>query len=242
MGVHRVDELATRKQPVPGPLPPPQPVIDVRPQPTGGPRRRTRGPNWRRRLRRSLHSPRARWILIALACLAVLVVGLLAQGFLSSPAPSVGTPDAPVNTSTAVPGASGQTHTTTPPRARDAAAHAGPVSDPLATLRQQVPDNPLNHLRADGVHRVTVSAWSAAPISMVGFLVPTGFGPSYGTAKPHATRWSVSQQAVGPGYLAAIFVQAGADGTPVTCRVTVDGKATNTQSTRGGYGRAVCLG
>jgi hypothetical protein len=29
---------------------------------------------------------------------------------------------------------------------------------------------------------------------------------------------------------------------PVTCTISVDGKATNSETTSGSYGRAVCLG
>ncbi len=234
-----MDQLAARQRPTPGPLPTtPLELLEVRPRPGPGVRGRRR---WSRRISHALRSKRGRRVLIGLASVTVLLVGLLVEGFLFSPAPSIGAPDSALDG-----GGSAPSESPTPLHAKSKAdkhtGAPGPVSNPVAALRQQFPDNPLNHLRADGLHHVTITATSRQPIALVGFLVPTGFGPSYGTVKPHSTRWSVSEQAIGPGYLAAIFVQAGRDGTPITCQVSVDGTVTDTETTAGGYGRAICLG
>lgn len=197
--------------------------------------RRQRPP--RRPVRQFFRSRRGRWVLIALACLATVLVGLLAAGFTSSPAKrsADGLPS-PTGGLGAVPG---------PDLSSSAAAKGGKheaANDPVQILKNKFPDNPLNHLRGNGLHHVTISVQSRQPVAVVGYLVPTGLGSVYGTVKPNARHWSLSEQALGPGYLAAVFVQAGKSGVPVTCSVTVDGKATNSETTSGAYGRAVCLG
>lgn len=242
MGEHSAPQ-SPRTRPVPGPLPPPieLPVI-TRPPETGGQRLLRRPRRWARRTTRALRTRQGKWVLVALACAAVVLVGLLGQGFLSSPgpSPSVSAPAAAggagLSTAPASPAASPSR------KAKPTATATGLTSDPLKTLRAQFPDNPLNHLRGPGLHDVVISATSAADIAVVGYLVPTGLGAPYGTAKPHSHTWSNAQQAIGRGYLAAVFVQTGRSGTPITCRIVVDGKVTNTETTSGAYGRAVCLG
>lgn len=194
----------------------------------------------RRRLRkvtRALRSRRGKQVLAVLACVAVILGGLLIEGFLSSPAPSVAAPvDQSVTSASAQPGASKAPH-------KKAATKASSIeTDPVGVLRSAFPYNPLNHLRAHGVHDVVVSATSAGPIAVLGYLVPTGLGKSYGGVDNHPRHWSMSERAVGSGYLAAIFLQAGKSGAPVTCTITIDGKVTDRQTTSGSYGRAVCLG
>jgi hypothetical protein len=176
---------------------------------------RARGHQWRRTLSRFARTKRGRWILIASACTAVLLVALLAQGFLTSPAPSVGPPGAAGGDQSlsSLPAPS-------PSKVKAKAATANDprlVRNPLAQLRGRFPDNPL-------------------------YLVPTGLGSAYGSVGGHPRSWSISEQALGSGYLAAIFIQTGKSGTPITCRITVDGKVTSTETTSGGYGRALCLG
>jgi len=239
-GTRKVDELAARKQPVPRHLTEPVEVLRTRPQPGDGGHRKSRPQRWARRIRRGLHSRRGRWVLVGLSCIVVLVIGLLAQGFLSSPAPAVH-----------VPSAAGGAATTpaphpSPSKSKPAHGHKGSngqvVTDPVQHLRDVLPDNPLNHLRGGELHEVTVSASSAGPMPVIGYLVPTGMGSAYGSVGGHRSPWSLHEQALGSGYLAAIFIQAGRAGLPVTCTVTVDGKVTSSETTSGGYGRAVCLG
>lgn len=188
---------------------------------------------------RMVRSKRGRWVLVGLACIAVLLIGLLAQGFLSSSAPSVAGPNEdPVNTSTVAP------TSPAPSKARNkdsASSGNGLVNNPIDLLKSSF-DNPLNHLRAAGLHDVVISASSRRPMAVVGYLVPTGLGSTYGMVKAHRRSWSIAEQALGRGYLAAIFIQTGKAGVPITCRVQVDGKVTNVETTSGSYGRAVCLG
>src|SRR4051794_8736094 len=182
-------------------------------------------------LSRFRHTRRGKWVLIGLACLATLMVGLLAAGFTSSPAKRVTALPAATGGLGAVPAdpdVSARARTSTLRR------HAS-ATDPMQILKNKFPDNPLNHLRANGLHRVEISVRSSEPVALVGYLVPTGLGSSYGTVKPKARRWAMREQALGPGYLAAVFVQSGKSGAPVTCSVSVDGKATNSETTNGSY-------
>lgn len=238
MGEHRVDQVSARRQPVPGPLPGSDELLEIRALSGTGQRQHSGRGGWRRSTRAALRTKTGRRVLIGLACVTVLLVGLLAQGFLSSPAPSVPSAAGAVDTSTAVP--------TSPAPSKGKANKQGTgstlVSDPVGALRSRFPDNPLNHLHGAGLHQVVISASSRGPMTVVGYLVPTGLGSSYGVVKGHPRSWSISEQALGRGYLAAIFLQTGRDGVPITCTVTVDGKVTNTETTSGGYGRAVCLG
>lgn len=245
MPEHRSRHGERRPAPVPSRTPliaPERAAVYARPAPGRPPtRRRVRGPRRAaRNLNRWLRTSRGRWTLIALACAAVILIGLLASGFLSgsSKSPSVAPPRA---------GASGPTGAASPSpspskgRSTRTGAASGLVTDPVAALRAQFPDNPLNHLRGPGLHRVVLDVRSSRPIPVLGYLVPTGLSAPYGTVK-HSAHWTNQQQAIGPGYLAAIFVQTDSSGAPITCSVSVDGKRTNTETTSGAYGRAVCLG
>ena len=242
MAEHRVDQVAARTQPVPGPLPSPEEVLEIRPRPRPSSNRRLlrRPQSWLRSVRRALRTRRGKWVLVGLACVAVLLVGLLAEGFLSSSAPSSDVPQgAGADTNSSVlgstaPSKSAKKHVDKP--------GTGPVGNPLAALRSKFPDNPLNHLRGAGVHQVAVSVSSGGRALVLGYLIPTGLGSSYGQVKGHPRTWSMSEKAIGRGYLAAIFVQAEKDGAPVTCRVVVDGTVTDSETTSGSYGRAICLG
>ncbi len=180
---------------------------------------------------------------MGLACAVVIMIGLLGQGFLKSPSPApsisglAGGPGAgggglPSLTGTAAPSASPSPSGTS----------TSLTGDPVQALRDVFPDNPLNHLRGPGVHQLVLNVSSSGPIGVLGYLVPTGLSAPYGSVRTHPRHWSSSQQAIGKGYLAAVFVQTGRDGTPITCSVSVDGKVTNTATTSGPYGRAVCLG
>lgn len=244
MGEHRVDQVAARNQPVPRPLDGPVEVLKPRPSPGGaahGKGLRSTPYRWRKRVTRFLNSTKGRWTLVSLACLAVLLVGLLAQGFFNSPAPAVSAPQAGGDSSGA--GIAALTPSPSPSKGKPGKDGNGPlVNDPVGQLRNMLPDNPLNHLATGQLHDVTVSASSPTAIPVLGYLVPTGLGAAYGSLNGRSRPWSLHQQALGKGYLAAIFIQAGKTGAPVTCTVTVDGRVTSSQTTSGPYGRAVCLG
>jgi hypothetical protein len=91
-------------------------------------------------------------------------------------------------------------------------------------------------------HKVTLSATSAVSMVRVGYLAPTSPDSPYGDIKGVGTHWSVTITALGRPAYAIIFIQAGAAGIPITCKITVDGHVSNTATTSGPYGRTVCLG
>lgn len=239
MGTHRVDELAARKQPVPRALP--ATADRPRPNPSGEPpkRKRLRRPrrHWRRAVVGFVRSKRGRWTLVAVVCAAALILGMLAEGFFSSPAPAISAPDGLSSSSTppASPLASKS------PKKQGADGKDRLVTNPVQQLRRVLPDNPLNHLKTGEIHEVTISAHSSGPMAVVGYLVPTGLGSTYGSIHGRNS-WSTTEQALGGGYLAAMYLQTDKSGRPITCTVTVDGKVTSTQTTSGSYGRALCLG
>lgn len=219
------------ERPAPAPI-----ATDLSQQP-----RRPRGERHRIKRRRAsfrewLATKTGRRVLIALVCVAVLLAGLLWQGFLNSPAPDVTPPAA----------AQGSSLSDSAPAPSPSAKRSSgtPATDEgvMRTLRSQFPDNPLNHLNGAGVHEVTIEVDSAGSVPVLGWLVPTGLSNTYGTRDNGGSHFSLSQRALGPGYLAAVFIQAGKLGLPVTCRVIVDGRTTNAETTSGPYGRTVCLG
>lgn len=247
MGTHRVDELAARKQPVPRALPASGNADRPRPHASGElpHRKRVHRPpqNLWQRFVGLIRTKRGRWVLVGIVCIAALIVGMLAEGFFSSPAPAVTTPDGLGNSSLTTPPPS-------PLASKPPKHHGGKgggqnklVNNPLQQLRNTLPANPLNNLRGTGVHHVTLSATSPiGKMPVLGFLVPTGMGSAYGSLNGQRSPWSYSEQALGPGYLAAIFIQTGAAGLPITCTITVDGKVTSRETASGAYGRAICLG
>ncbi len=91
-------------------------------------------------------------------------------------------------------------------------------------------------------HKLVLSATSTAPIGEVGYLVPTSPHHSYGAAKHVGDHWVLRTTVTGKPYYAAVFLQAGATGAPITCTITLDGKVIDQRSTSGPYGRQVCLG
>jgi hypothetical protein len=91
-------------------------------------------------------------------------------------------------------------------------------------------------------HRLVMSATSTAPIGTVGYLAPTSADHSYGSAEHVGRHWTVTTRVLGKPQYAAVFVQAGASGAPITCTVSVDGKVVSRRTTSGAYGREVCVG
>jgi hypothetical protein len=178
--------------------------------------------------------------LIGFGCAAALLLGLLAQGFFSSPAPAVSVPNLGSDIGAGLTPQASPSSSTPPKKHGD--GQGGLVKDPVQQLRNAFPDNPLNHLQTGQLHQVTISASAPGRMAVVGFLVPTGLGETYGSRNGVNHSFHLSQQALGGGYLAAIYLQTGKSGTPITCTVIVDGKVTSTQTTSGSYGRALCLG
>jgi hypothetical protein len=91
-------------------------------------------------------------------------------------------------------------------------------------------------------HSVVLTVTSAAPIGVVGYVVPTSTDRSSGTAKGVGTSWSLSTTAYGDPDYAQLFAQAGPGGNPVTCTITIDGRVTERRSTDGPYGQLFCQG
>lgn len=91
-------------------------------------------------------------------------------------------------------------------------------------------------------YRLVLTASSSTSIGTVGYLIPTSPNDSYGSAKNVGTSWSLRTTVTGKPYYAAIFVQAGATGAPITCTITLDGKIISSKQTQGKYGRQVCYG
>lgn len=239
MGEHRVDELAARKQPLPRPLTGPVDVLDRQAGEPSERRRVSQAPrNWSRRVSRWLRTKKGRWTLITFTCLTVLLLGLLIQGFFSSPAPSID----PGAVGGGAPSAHPLTPSSSPAKGKKGAGDGQLVDNPLRELRQAFPDNPLNHLNTGQLHNVSIDVTSPGRMAVVGFLVPTGLGESYGSRNGQSGGVHVSQQALGGGYLAAVFIQTDKAGTPITCTVTVDGKVTSSQTASAPYARALCLG
>ena len=90
--------------------------------------------------------------------------------------------------------------------------------------------------------RVTMEVFSAQPIGIVGWQVPTNPDTPTGISRGVGTHWSKTVIAYGRPDYARIFFGAGPSGTPVTCVITVNGKVTERRSTDGPYGRTMCQG
>jgi hypothetical protein len=91
-------------------------------------------------------------------------------------------------------------------------------------------------------HALVLTVTSAGRIPRLGYIVPTSQKSSYGDVKSPGAHWAMSTAVVGRPAYAAVFIQAGTQGTPITCRVSVDGATTSVKTTSGPYGRAVCIG
>jgi hypothetical protein len=91
-------------------------------------------------------------------------------------------------------------------------------------------------------HLLVLSAHSALPIGEVGYLIPTSPNDSYGKAQNLGANWTMRTSVLGSPYYAALFIWAGATGAPVTCTIRLDGKVISSETTKGPYGRQVCVG
>lgn len=91
-------------------------------------------------------------------------------------------------------------------------------------------------------HSINLRVTSSAPIGTVGYVIPTSTYHSRGVVKNVGTFWTLSTTVYGSPDYAQIFFQAGAQGFPVTCTITVDGHVTEHRSTEGPYGQMVCQG
>ena len=90
--------------------------------------------------------------------------------------------------------------------------------------------------------KIHLEVFSAEPIGIVGYQVPTSLTDSSGTVRNVGTHWSLDTIGYGNPDYARLFFGAGPSGTPVTCIIRVNGKVTERRSTDGPYGRTMCQG
>jgi hypothetical protein len=97
----------------------------------------------------------------------------------------------------------------------------------------------LAEYRSNLNHTVTIMVSSDAPMAKLRYLVLSSHNG--GHQEVIDPPWSVTVPATGHGYLAAIGVQAGRDGTGVSCTITIDGKVASQRTVQGAYQVAVCF-
>lgn len=91
-------------------------------------------------------------------------------------------------------------------------------------------------------HEVTIRWRAPHPLGLIAYIVPTSANNSQGSHVENSHTWSMSTVAFGKPDYAVAFVQARADGQPVTCEIIVDGRVTDRRSTVGPYGSVWCQG
>jgi hypothetical protein len=91
-------------------------------------------------------------------------------------------------------------------------------------------------------HRIVLTVTSAAPIGIVGYVIPTSLKRPYGEVHHVGTGWSLTTTVYGGPDYAQLFMQGDQRGDPITCTITVDGKVTEHQTTEGPYARLICQG
>jgi hypothetical protein len=192
------------------------------------------------RVRRNLRFVVTGFLIIAFVIALSLFVDGFSAGSGSSPVagPAVGsstgaglgagTP-APTPTPSATPSRTGAA----------AAAIAAPTKLPRYTFTPAEPGG-FTYVNLP-THSLVLEATSASPISGVAYLIPTSADDSYGKALKVGTAWSLRTSVVGKPYYAALFVQAGAAGVPITCTIVLDGRVASKLTTSGAYGRQVCV-
>lgn len=89
---------------------------------------------------------------------------------------------------------------------------------------------------------ITLSVRSAAPIGILGYVIPTSQDHPSGKVTGVGRSWSLQTIGYGRPDYARIFLQANTIGTPITCTITVNGRVTEHSSTEGPYGRMMCQG
>jgi len=153
----------------------------------------------------------------------------VAGGLSGSPFP---TPSADLPTGTARPSAS-----TSP--SGDSSVTGLPKTLPRVTL---TPGEPGGFTYANlPSHQLVLSASAAVPVRAVGYLIPTSKDHPYGKVTGLGDRWSLTTSVYGKPDYAALFIQAGRAGVPVSCTITIDGRVASAKTTSGAYGRALCV-
>ena len=91
-------------------------------------------------------------------------------------------------------------------------------------------------------HRMTLRLTSPNPIGWTGYIIPTSTQHPEGSSFVEGNSWSLSTTVYGDPDYGVVFLQAGADGRPATCEITIDGQVTDRRTTKGPYGTVWCQG
>jgi Mycobacterium membrane protein len=175
--------------------------------------------------------------LVILAMAAVIVVGLLVVYHQSPAAEPGGLPTGPHSTSSSTDGSrpgSGAKGSASP------ATHGSPLPGPFASFPVPLQNPKGFSIRLLPAHTVVLQVTAPGTVARVGYLVPSSLDSPYGDRKNVSAPWSKTMHAGGSGYLAAIFLQTDATGTPVTCRITIDGTLRETKTFTGSFARGIC--
>lgn len=151
----------------------------------------------------------------------------------------------PASTATASTGASAA-EPTAPPTFGSGTAD---VTGPNATTTRSFPGTTITANEPGGIailppsrHTIVLRVESAGTIMRLGYLVPTSQDHPSGDLRNVDAPWSLTTTAYGKPAYAEIFLQTDRSGTPITCTVTVDGKAVSTRTAKGIYAQTVCIG
>jgi hypothetical protein len=184
---------------------------------------------------------RASWLAPLAAIVAIGIIVALAfyvrgfQGTSNDPAAlptDTGAPGAPHSN-----GSSGHKH-----RHPDKNAHGTKVVVPSGGPTVTLGGAGGPGLAIAGPHTMVAHVESSEPISVIGYLSPTSPDLTYGTAKNVGTSWTVHTTVSGRPKYAILWIYGAQDGARVTCSITIDGTVVDRKSTKGPYGRQICLG
>jgi hypothetical protein len=177
---------------------------------------------------------RRRQVLATAAVVAVFLVALIAWvGNPFGKGPSVPTTER----GTATPDTSSSASPTTGAPSTSIIPAITSLSNGLPPLPLSTDINGADH----GHHVVTVSSTSDQNILALVYYVRGG-QPESASYTFLKSPMSVTTPGTGDGLIAEIGAQAGPDATQVTCTVSVDGKVTASNTAKGPYGVAFCVG
>lgn len=157
--------------------------------------------------------------------------GDVAGGGLSSPFP---TPSGLLPSGSGVPSASTSARPST-----GSSVTSLPHVLPRVTL---TPAEPGGFTYADlPSHTIVLSASAAVPVHAVAYLIPTSHDNPYGKVTGVGDSWKLTTRVYGKPDYAALFIQAGRSGVPVSCTITIDGRVASAKTTSGAFGRGLCI-
>lgn len=91
-------------------------------------------------------------------------------------------------------------------------------------------------------HKLTITLSAPHALGTVAYVIPTSVEHPQGSHNEKSNTWSLTTTVYGNPDYAVVFVQAGVDGKPESCKITVDGRVTERRSTEGPYGAMWCQG